>query len=225
MTMAASLEAALEASNSLSKTVQFIEGGPLVACMTFVGDNSANAAKYALERASTASDRIAAVRSAITHLESAHVAYYEIYEEWVSADAPFTFKGLVRSPGDEWAAARKDIVVLVLLALCDRYVGERANMLRSLEDLKVAYRAWIGPLAFARFHEGDYRFLSRVGVKVEGTVELGRAAFRPFRTWQAGRSVRNVRVPDWNELNAFSDRLRGGPVGPCHLPSPPPSFG
>ncbi|TDD80925.1 hypothetical protein [Actinomadura rubrisoli] len=123
----------IDASVSASSIAKFVYGGSLGSHLEAIGENSLMSAKYALERAASSDDKFHSLRSVVTHLESAHVALFAVYSPLLQG------KIIQRaSIGTQQLAATKDFYTLAMLAVCDRYLEERRNMLRSLDAMKPA---------------------------------------------------------------------------------------
>jgi hypothetical protein len=110
-----------------AKTISDFAFGPGIkdAVSAIVGDVHVNAAKLALETAGHAVDRNARVNSVITHLEAAHTAYANIYNQ----------AGFIKENTD-WQACRnarfKDVWVCCVMALCYAAQGEHWAVMNSL---------------------------------------------------------------------------------------------
>lgn len=115
----------------------FVEGENLkIAVSGIVGDIHLEAAKYALETAEVSVSPRDRVKSAITHLEAAHIAFKQIHDQHKN---PLTYLPRINSIE---CAALKDAFVLCIMACCYTYLKDLAP---SAKVLNLAEKAFAIP--------------------------------------------------------------------------------
>lgn len=123
----------LSAAGSAVDLAKFIIGDGLRESMAAItGDVHLKAAQLALRTAEISNSPEDRIKSAITHLEAAHVAYKQI-EGRVS-----TFRGRRFQETQIVVAARKDVWVSCLMALCYTFLGDYGPAKQALGFAKQA---------------------------------------------------------------------------------------
>jgi hypothetical protein len=156
-----------------AKSVQSISGfissqGLREALSSVVGDVHLNAAKLALETATTAVRPTDRINSVITHLEAAHVAYASVHSQ-----AHNMLRGLDRQQMSN--AVEKDVWVCSLLALCYASLGESQAVKMSLLFADKAFEN----RQLMMQDESGIRFYIKASVNIASLLNT--------RTWTEGR--------------------------------------
>lgn len=121
-------EAILTAVEAYTSLVDFITRGKLEMILSSIGDVELLAARDALAKEDSSNKKKAPVRSAVTHLESAHVAYRSLYEDRSTAFRHASFV----------LAIHKDCYTMSMMAECYLYLKENRRAIEAADD---AYRA------------------------------------------------------------------------------------
>ena len=114
-------------SANTAKLREFVETGALQKAIQEMGGIQFEAAAMALSNMSIATDPAREVAAAITHLQAAHIAFQKLHSgrAYVSQATFLT-------------AAGKDVISCCIMAICYRYLDERALMERVLSDATAA---------------------------------------------------------------------------------------
>ena len=123
----------LSSIDNLKKIQEFVEG-ELVVILDTIADTAYKAAGAALQNVKLARRPKDQVLLAVGHLQLAHIASREVYTPKGWKD---NFTLVVRM-----SAVQKDLFTLTLLAICFRYLGERALMRHTLQEALEAMRYW-----------------------------------------------------------------------------------
>ena len=213
-----------QATVSFQKLKAFVDDGGLLTAVTAIGDVELEAAKLALERAQSARRKRELVRSAATHLESAHTAFRRTYAVTKEERNP---KWLLRADIGEDLAAAKDLWTLVLLAMCDLALGEKANMEEVLEKCETAYAGYFGSwesyqLMRQTALEGEERGFKALGQFGRATMrrpdlafdafavqvlKRPRALLHPFKEVTSNGDLARLRPPHIRDFDQFRDQM------------------
>jgi hypothetical protein len=128
----------IASAGSLNKVKKFVQTGELQRTLSALGEVELEAAKLALSSANIAQDPTREVHAAVTHLQSAHVAFKNKY----------CSKEFITLP-DEHKAANVDVWICCLMAMCYRYLNEEKLVQKCLDEAGAAIRV-IYPGVFGR---------------------------------------------------------------------------
>lgn len=121
------------ASKSYEALKKFVEGGDLkIAVSEIIGDIHMESAKLSLEMSGVSRVPTDRIKSAITHLEAAHVSYRKIWKNENPVTVGFNM-------GECQYASVKDVFVSSLMACCYTYLGDYAPAQKSLDFASEAY--------------------------------------------------------------------------------------
>lgn len=153
------LKLAVESYNSV---VSFVEKRGLTEMLDTIGNVHFEAATNALEKRSMAVDKFAPVRSAITHLEAAHVAFKRIHQSHRYFRV-VTWK----------LAGFKDVWTLALMATCYLYLKEITLAKQKAEEAKtVLYHVQNPPRNAAMSGGGGHPYAERAPEDLAGPLTL-----------------------------------------------------
>lgn len=187
----------IAAAKNATALAQFISDGGLEAAIaTVVGDIHTDAAKLALSMSSTSNSPSDRVRSAITHLEAAHVAYRTIVESAMNS-----WLGPYPRVMKVAAAANKNAWVCSLMAVCYAHLGDAPAVARSIEMAREARKCL------------DAEFLGEGKYSKARDYSLGWLLFMSSPdNWITLAKIRNGGGPPQissAEINSLASRLDG----------------
>jgi hypothetical protein len=117
------------AVKNYTTVIGFIDNGQLTEILSTVADVHFEAAHDALAKMEKAKDREACVYSAITHLESAHVAYRKLYQGERIGFRAASYE----------LAVNMDIYTLCLMAVCYMYVTDVDLAKESVKNARLVF--------------------------------------------------------------------------------------
>lgn len=122
----------VNAVQQYSSITEFVDGGGFSEALAAIGTNEYEAAKYAIQKMSGAHDKKAHVWSAITHLESAHIAFRSIH-------SPTSLGRTYLKRASMMEAAHLDVYTCCLMVMCYLYFKEEHLALVALNSAEAAW--------------------------------------------------------------------------------------
>ncbi len=130
----------LIATKSFSALQGFVEGENLrIAINGIVGDIHMEAAKDALEMAKISNSPSDRIKSAINHLEAAHIAFKRIYTNRNLIEKYLPTITAAAKLDQLYYASLKDAYVLCIMACCYSYLGDYAASAKVIALAEKAY--------------------------------------------------------------------------------------